>query len=336
MTKPTRRVTLQDIAKATGYSVITVSKTLRDADDIAEQTKRLIRQKAQEMHYVRNGAANALRSGCAKMLGLMLVDISNPFWSNFAKKAEEIARSNGYSTLIMNSDMDGDSEERAIRTAIAQGIDGMLIDPSATYYENTRLLEASGIPFVIVGSNCQDRQVSSVWFDDYLGGRLAAERFLKRGRRKLMMLGLPQNLSGASERVSGFLETLHMENADDACVSMRYVQSRELDCDEIIHEELSKHPDIDGIFACTDRNALSIAYILKERGVRIPEDISLVGFGDMQSYLRIPFPLTTLHASPFDLATNAVEMLMSRLDEDADLTTPIYRKLPVSFVERDS
>lgn len=333
--KRARRVTLKDIAQATGYSVITVSKALRKAGDISESTKALIEQKAREMQYVHNGAANALRSGRAKMLALTLVDISNPFWSAFAKQAEESARAKGYSLLIMNTDMDGVSEERAIRAAIARGIDGMLIDPSMYYLENVRILQASGIPYLIVGCNCQPQGESCVWFDDYLGGKLAAERFLRLGRRHLLMLSLPEWLSSATERVDGFLDALAARDAREACVSIRYMPSREVNSDEIIAEELAAHPEIDGIFASSDRSALAVASILMDMGKRIPEDISLIGFGDLQSHLRIPFGLTTLHAAPFDLARCAVGLLMDALEDDAS-GEAIYRKLPVSLVERMS
>lgn len=330
-----RRITLKDIAEKTGYSVITISKALRGGNDLAESTIKLIRETAKEMGYVVNSAANALRSGQTKMLAMTLVDVANPFWSNFAKKADAIARTHGYTTMIMNTDMDGDSEEFAIRTAVERGVDGLIIDPSVSYRDNVELLEKMGIPFVIVSYMPEDEKVDAVFFDEYRGAYIAAKRFLSQGRRRLLMLNLPVGLPSVDARARGVLDALREEGLGPESVLIANVPNGEGECIRVLRESLAKKPDADGILAYSDHRAMEIADELMGMGVRIPEDIALIGCGNQEAHLRIPFSLTTVDAPPMTLAREATDLLIRRIQEDHDHKS-VHVMIPVHLIERKS
>jgi len=330
-----RRVTLKDIAEKTGYSVITISKALRDSSDLAESTIKLIRETAKEMGYVVNSAANALRSGQTMMLAMTLVDVANPFWSNFAKKADTIARTHGYTTMIMNTDMDGDREEFAIRTAVERGVDGLIIDPSVSYRDNVELLEKMGIPFVVVSYMPEDEKVDAVFFDEYHGAYIAARRFLSQGRRRLLMLNLPVGLPSADARAQGVLDALREEGLGPECVLIANVPNGEGECIRVLRESLAKKPDADGILTYSDHRAMEVADELMGMGVRIPEDIALIGCGNQETHLRIPFSLTTVDAPPMALAREATDLLIRRIQEDHD-HKPAHIMIPVHLIERKS
>lgn len=320
---------------ATGYSTVTISKALRDRNDLAKDTKELIRQKADEMGYVPNSAANALRFGHTRMLALTLVDISNPYWGRFAKCADQIANAYGYTTMIMNTEMDGKSEECAIRTAVERGVDGLIIDPSTCYQENVRILQKMGIPFVVAGYVGEADRMDAVFFNEGMGAFLAAKRFVEQGRRKLLMLNLPKGLMTEKVREAGFLTALREENIDMSNVRLGNVENGEGECIRVLRSLQKQLPNADGVLAYSDHRALEVADELISQGIRIPEDVAVIGFGDLESHLRIPYSLTTLHMSPIDTATEAMELLIKRIQGKL-APEPIHIQIPTHIVLRRS
>ncbi|MEG1515085.1 MAG: LacI family DNA-binding transcriptional regulator [Clostridia bacterium] len=330
-----KRLTLKDIAAKTGYSVITISKALRDGSDLADSTKKLIQETAQSMGYVANSAANALRSGQTKTIALTLVDISNPFWGCYAKKVDTIARSHGYTTMIMNTDMDGKREEFAIRTAVERGVDGLIIDPSVSYRSNVRILEKFGIPFVIAGYIPNDISMDTVSFDEYQIAYLTAKRFLEKGRTELLMLNLPKGLPCTAIRAQGFLDALQEAGLGPEHVSIANVDNIEGECVRVLRRLMEERPAANGVFAYGDHRALEVADELASLGLRIPEDVALIGSGTLKSYLRIPFSLTTTYSPPTLIAHEGTELLIRRMQGDMDPPS-LHVKIPVHIVEGKS
>lgn len=330
-----RRVTLKDIAQKTGYSTITISKALRDKSDLADSTKTLIRDTAREMGYVGNGAASALRSGRTYMLAMTLVDVSNPYWGLFAKKAEEIARGYGYTFMIMNTDMDGLSEERAIRTAVERGVDGLLIDPSEHYQENVRILQKSKTPFVITGGVPEDAPVDAVWYDEYQSSYLATQALLAQGRRRLMMINLPDGLYSTEQRARGALAAMREAGLGEDSIDIRNVPNGIGKCLLAFQEALALHPDVDGVMTYSDHRAWEIASAIQKAGKRIPEDIAIVGCGDLAPAISIPFPIPTVSSHPVEQARLATELLIRRILGQLD-GAPVHKNLPVHLVPREN
>jgi len=330
-----RRVTLKDIAAKTGYSVITVSKALRGSSDLADSTIHLIRETASEMGYVANSAANALRSGQTNMIALTLVDISNPFWSCFAKKADAVARAHGYTTMIMNTDMDGASEALAIRTAVERGVDGLIIDPSVCYRENVEVLQKMGIPFVVVSYMPEEDDMDAVFFDEYQSAHLLVKRLLEGGRRRLIMMNLPVGLPSAAVRAQSALDALREEGLGPENILIANVPNGDGECIRVLRESLAAMPGVDGILTYGDHRAMEVADELMEMGVRIPEDIALVGCGNQESHLRIPFSLTTVDSPPMTLAREATTLLIRRMKEDGPAKAE-HIQIPVHLMARRS
>ena len=332
MAKATRRVTLKEIAGETGYSAMTISKALRNCGDIAPETRRHICDTANRMGYVINGAANALRSGRSMCIALSLVDITNNFWSLFARHSEEIARRNGYSILIQNVDMQPDREKNAIRIALQQGVDGMLLDPSQNYRENVRVLENARIPFIILENPNTDERMNSVTCDQSGGVYIVARHMAERGCKKILFL----NYDHFPWRTDAFIQGLRDNglSSEDNMV-YRSLSSDEVRPGDLIRESFSAHPDIDGLFAFNDSVAYACMCALQEMGKRIPEDVCVVGNGDTESFLPLPVSLTSIHSSPIDLAEQAMNLLLENMASDHPLP-PRHIVLPVTLTKRNS
>lgn len=220
------RVTLKDIARATGYTVNTVSHALNDKDDISAAAKAVIRRAAEKLGYIGDSMAGSLRTGVTKTVAVIIGDVSNPHFAILVREIDAAAAEHGYCTVILNTDENPEKEKSAIRTAVGRRVDGIIICPTQRDGgENTELLKRCGVPYCFVGRH--DGGVSSaVVTDDRMGGRLAAENFLagmakevcgtRSGRRPCFLyLGADGRISSERERREGFFGALKAAGVSD-------------------------------------------------------------------------------------------------------------------------
>jgi LacI family transcriptional regulator len=170
-----RPVTLKDIAKITGYSVNTVSRALRDKEDISDETKKKIKKISLDIGYINNAQASSLRLGHTKTIAVILGDISNPYFGIQMKEIENRARGEGYSSFLINTNENVELEWEAIRSALNKNVDGILICPSQHNEDNIRYLMETGVPFVQIGRYFENLGASYVLQNDELGGYQAVK-----------------------------------------------------------------------------------------------------------------------------------------------------------------
>lgn len=330
-----QRVTLRQIAQETGYAVITVSKALRDERDIAPETKRIIREKAQEMGYVQNAAANALRSGKSMMIAASIIDIMNPYWSIYCKYIERGAYENGYVAIFMENIVECETEPKLLSMAVQRGVDGVLLDPSLKYKENVKLLERVGVPYVLVGWPNADEAVDAVWYDNVRSGYLAGQRLIGRGCRKILMMNIPSPFPVSKEREQGVLMALAEAGFSPENILQRRLTPGQGAPVSLIREIFEADPDIDGIFAFNDYSALQLLSSLRAIGRRVPEDVALVSMDDIQETIAMGIRLTTVHASPIKMAEVSLALLLRRMNGDYS-DFPAKISLPVYLVEGET
>ncbi|NCB02347.1 MAG: LacI family transcriptional regulator, partial [Spirochaetia bacterium] len=190
--RKSQRVTMKDIAIATGFTVNTVSHALKDLKDISEETKKIIKDKAKEMGYLTNMVAVSMRSGVTHTLAIIIPDIANPFFATKVKEMDKLLRDNGYNSIIMNTDEDSEVEYEAVRTAISRKVDGILICPTQKSEDIFDLLISNSIPYVIVGRKFSTRLFYTVVWDDVMAGYLATEHLIKSGKKHILYLNGPE------------------------------------------------------------------------------------------------------------------------------------------------
>lgn len=328
--KGSQRVTMKEIARETGFSVNTVSKALRDAPDLSAQTKRMIRDVAKRLGYVANNMASALRSGYSSVLALIVADISNPFFGILCKEIEQQAARHNYTVIVFNTEEDPEKEDRAIRTALSQNVDGVLLAPSQNGAEAVRLLQAYGKPCVLIGRYFTDRAADAVLYDDENGGYLAGKHLLECGCRNLLMINAPHN-SSAENRAKGFARA--MTEVPGAKSRMLTVESPLGGVPSALRSAYEQEP-FDGIFAYSDLFAMKAVWVLDEMGVE-PDTVKIVGFDDIQSRLSLSKPLTTIGAGKAAFGQALVELLMKRISGDMS-DFPVQQVLPTKLVVRKS
>ena len=326
----TQRVTMKEIARETGFSVNTVSKALRDADDLSVQTKRMIRDAAKRLGYVANNMASALRSGYSNVLALIVADISNPFFGILCKEIEQQAARHNYTVIVFNTEEDPEKEDRAIRTALSQNVDGVLLAPSQNGAEAVRQLQAYGKPCVLIGRYFVDRDADAVLYDDENGGYLAGKHLLECGCRNLLMINAPHN-SSAENRAKGFARA--MTEVPGAKSRMLTVESPLGGVPAALRLAYDQE-QFDGIFAYSDLFAMKAIWVLDEMGVE-PGTVKIVGFDDIQSRLSLSMPLTTIGAGKAAFGQALVDLLMKRISGDMS-DFPTQQVLPTKLVVRKS
>lgn len=327
--RTTQRVTLRDIANATGYSVNTVSKALRDMPDLSEQTKTAIQETAQSMGYVMNDMASALRSGYSGVLALIVSDISNPFFGILCKEIEQQAAKYHYTVIVFNTEEQEDRENRAIRTALSKNVDGILLTPSQHSTKSIELLQQWEKPCVLIGRYFPQLPTDAVLFDDDNGGYLAGKHLVQQGYRRILMLNAPHN-SSALDRAHGFRRAIAESGITGKVVTL---DSPLGGISQILQDAYSQF-QFDAIFAYSDLLAMEAVSCLQQMGID-PHTVGIVGFDDIQSRLALPFPLTSVSAGKAAFGEALVSLLMKRINGGSD-ESPNRMILPTQLVIRNS
>jgi LacI family transcriptional regulator len=313
------RVTLKDVADKTGYSINTVSRTLRGLY-VAEPTAGKIKAAAAELGYIGNSVASSMRSGATRIVTVILGDLANPHYSRIAKIIVNYLDRHGYTATIYNTEDNILHEKNAIISSIRQGADGVLICPNEFEGANVDLLKAAGLPFVVFGRDVADPGITSVKLDDVKGGAIAAKHLAKLGCRRILFVNGPKGVATSMERLEGYRQALAGLGIpyDKAYVLFAPGLFNAVSADEKRWAALARRicrMDFDGIIAFSDQMALKVLQVLRNEGFsRIPIDrIPIVGFDNIMESFPLPLPLSSVGHAGEDMATAAPALLMEML-----------------------
>jgi LacI family transcriptional regulator len=303
--------TLKDIARVTGYSVNTVSRALRDKEDISHETKNHIKRVSAELGYVNNALASSLRLGHTNTIAVILGDVSNPFFSIQMKEIENRARAMGYHSILLNTNEDSGMEREAIQAALNKNVDGIIICPSQQNDANIRYLMEIGMPFIQIGRYFEGLEANYVLPNDERGGYQATRYLIDNGHRDILLLNGPSYISSARDRCAGYKRALSEARLPIRPELIREVSVVGEGSAAVIDDILREKTHFTAIFAFSDLLAWDAWTVLRKRGFSIPKDYSLIGFDNIQSRLAIPFQLSTISTSKAVLSNIAVDCLIS-------------------------
>ena len=312
-----KTVTLRDIAEKTGYSINTVSHALKNKTDISKQTRELIQKTAQEMGYIGNASASYMRSGISKTIAIILGDISNPHFSIMVREIENYIRGLGYTPFILNTEENEEIEYQAILSAAQKNVDGIILCPVQKTRNNILFLKKTGIPFVLIGRRFTELDTDYVVCDDENGGYIAAQYLLELGHRNILFLNAALHISISTERLRGFHRAF-LEKGVPYQPDLVYSGSAQSGgWGEVLASALKKNPSVTAVLAFSDLIAWESVLALNQMGLRVPEDISVMGFDDIQSRFHFPVLLTTVSSSKRTMATAAAELLLQKIQGEA-------------------
>lgn len=329
-------VRLKDIAARAGVSVMTVSKVLRDAPDISISTKTRVKLIAQQMGYVPDSIAQGLRTRTTKLIGLVVPAVTNPVFGPAIVAIEEQAHAMGYQVLLAHSMNDPAREDLVIRRLLSRRVDGFIIcpvyrlAPAAAVYDD---LAESGTPVVLLGHKAPFcSQFPSVESDDIQGGCDAAQHLLQLGHRRIAFFAGSTVSPWSQERLEGYKRALrHAGREVDESLIFNAGTSIQ-DGEKAALQMLGEGARVTAIQACNDLVAIGAARVLAGQGVRIPGDVSLVGFGNFLISEHFQPPLTTIRQPKYRLGAAAMETMRKMLRRE-----PVdNHRLPADLIVRAS
>jgi LacI family transcriptional regulator len=305
-------MSVRDVAERAGVSVGTVSNVLNRPDKVSPTTVERVHAAIDALGFVRNDAARQLRAGRSTSIGMVVLDISNPFFTDVARGAEARAGEERLTVLLGNSDEDGDREKSYLDLFEEQRVHGVLISPVGD--DNARLerLLRRGIPTVLVDRQTEDDRFSSVAVDDDAGGYLAVRHLLDSGRRRIVFVGGPGSLRQVADRLAGARRAV--DETTDATLDVIDTDALSVLQGRQAGESIRSRPPEgrpDAVFAANDLLAMGVLQALSmQGGIRVPEDIALIGYDDIDFASAAVVPLSSIRQPSTLLGHTAVDLLI--------------------------
>lgn len=308
---------MKDIARDLGVSVVTISKVLRNHSDIGDETRKRVLDRVKEMNYRPNLSARSLVTGRSYLVGLLVPDLLHPFFAQIAKSLSKSLLNKGYCLIIANSEGDPQLERQEIDQLLGRGLDALVIASTSTDGDVLKRIDEQGLPYILIDRSFKSSTASFVGVDDVAVGRIATEHLIQTGCERIAHLRGPATSTGI-ERLKGYREALaeHRIAVNEDFISaprtvdVESVSSGTEGMERLL--ELKTRPD--AVFCYNDPTAIGAIDVILEHGLRVPEDIAVVGCGDLHynSYLRIPLSSVNQHTD--QIGTQAARVTLSLLE----------------------
>lgn len=327
-------VTIKDIAKLSGVSTATVSKVINHKDsDIGKSTIERVKKIIEEQKYSPNIVARSMITKKTKTIGLVIPDVRNPFFTDLARGAEDVANERGYSLLFCNTDDDLKKEIKYINNLIEKQIDGIALAGAAIRDQSLEENMDIKIPIVSLDRNVYFKGIEGkIEVDNFSGAYDAVNHLVQLGHKKIMFLSGQVNIKLSKDRLEGYKRALSDNGIDyneNLVVVGRY--SSEFGYETMKNMVLDK--EITAIFCGNDLIAIGAMNALKEKHISIPEDISIVGFDDIYISTLVSPPLTTVRQPSYEIGYLAIETLIDILECKKDFSKKVEIKLELKIRE---
>jgi DNA-binding LacI/PurR family transcriptional regulator len=309
-------ISIKDIARKAGVSHSTVSRALRNSPLVNAKTAALVQKIAREHKYVASAVARSLVTRRTNTIGIVVTSIADPFAGEVVGGIEECALENDYSVILAASHGDPDREFRAVQSFYERRVDGVIVMASRVGTRYLSILSEMNSPIVLINSHHRGEFTYSVRIDNVEAAKMATNHLIGLGHRRIAYIGDESGFQSDSERLRGYQEALKDEgiSLDPAMV---------VQADGTPAKGLSAMSDLlrlpqppTGVFCYNDREALGAMRAVRECGMRVPDDISIVGFDDLFLSSYIDPPLTTIRQPKHEMGRQATEILFALLNEE--------------------
>ncbi|MGJ7031841.1 LacI family DNA-binding transcriptional regulator [Niabella hirudinis] len=331
-----RFITIKDIAKKLNISVSTVSRALRDTYDVNRETREQVLAMAQALNYRPNFNATGLVNRSSHNLAVILPFVANYYFSTVITGIQEVAYQQDYNIMLHITNDSPERELSIIKNLAASNLDGLLVAVSSDSDACTHFQQVidSGVPIVFFDRVPDAIKTSKVMQDDYNGAFEAVEHLIKRGYRKIAHIGGPEGLSFSRKRKKGFLDALAKHGLpvnEDWIIHSGFSQENgEADTLELLKRE--KHPD--AIFAANDRKAIGAIMALKKKGIKVGEQVGIIGFTNDPACTVVSPTLSTIAEPAFEIGKKSCELLLKHISKRNFIAEEVV--LPGRLIERES
>jgi len=305
---PGNKITIKDIAQKAGVSISTVSRVLNDKPDVDDQTKEAIKKVIEELNYQPDNIARSMVLDKTFSIGLVIPNITNPFFPEVARGIEDAAQDKSYSVIFSNTDSKIKKEKEAVDLLLQNRVDGLILSISMENNDIIFELENKDFPVIQLDRNVPDSIYPSVMIDNKSSAYKATNYLLKKGYKKIAHISGPQNTFPGLQRKIGYKKALKENNMGYIKVCKGDFRKKSgYECTEKLLND-TKSPEI--IFAANDMMALGAYNACKEKGYKIPDDIAIMGHDNIGISDLVEPPLTTMDQPKYELGTIAFEKLL--------------------------
>ncbi|MPT15753.1 LacI family transcriptional regulator [Microbacterium sp. HSID17254] len=325
---------VKDVAALAGVSASTVSNYLNHPHVLGAASRERVRAAIAELGFVPNESARQLRAGSSKALALILLDAWLPYFNDLSRGVDDVAREGGWSLFFSDSARDAAREEQNIDMFEAHRVQGIVIYPRGDVVPRLEQLATRGIRSVVVGPIRDSPSVAAVTFDDRGGGRLAGEHLLSLGRRRILFLGAP-TVSQSNDRLAGLRDAVAGTDARISVLDVEHLTTEDGLRAGAHLTDLPAEERPDAVFAANDGVALGVLTQLLRHGIRVPEEIALVGFDDVAAAHQGVVPLTSIRQPGYEIGRAAGAALLQLL-ADPTAAPPAPTPFPAELIVRES
>lgn len=326
--------TIYTVAERAGVSIATVSRVLNGTARVSDQTLARVRRAMEELGYQPNASARGLAGSTTGTIALVFPKLSGPFFSELIRGAEIAASDSGYHLLIYGASGDILGVNNQTLGLLTTKTDGLILASSGVSRCYIQDLQRRELPVVVLGEEPSDIQVNSIQPDNVGGAEKIVTHLIEHGYRRIAMLRGPETSTHASDREHGYREALRLHKLPTINALVVAGAFNEKGGYTAMQSLFQKKSVPDAVFAASDQMAIGAMAAIHERGLRVPEDIALVGFDDIETGRYMNPPLTTVHQDMLGQGQLAVQMLLAMIN---GLQTPVETKvLPATLVIRQS
>ncbi len=331
-------VTIKDIARMLGISVSTVSRALKDHPDISPETKERVNGVAKKLNYRPNALALGLKNNRSNTIGVIIPEVVHFFFSSVVSGIEDLAYEAGLNVMLCQTNEMYERETMVAQALIDHRVDGVLVSvaKSTKRFDHLMSFHDNHIPLVFFDRESASLEADTVIVDDFKGAYMATEHLLSIGCKNIVHLSAPDNLLIGRLRKEGYMQALTDHNFAPDPSNIYLCDTSEKVVDKI-HRILSREPKPDGFFAVNDSTAITVIQELTKSGLRVPEDVAVVGFGDGPLSTIICPALTTIEQNGYEIGFEATRFLLERIAQ-TNLVSPARRKVftPVLLIREST
>jgi LacI family transcriptional regulator len=325
---------IKDVAKEAGVSIATVSRVLNDVDVVNEETKKKVQDAIKKLGYRPNIVARSLKTQKSRTIGIIIPDISNQFYPEIVRGAEDVANIYNYNIMLCNTDLDPDKEMEYLRVLKEKMVDGVIYMSNSLEPAVIELVKSLEMPVVLVETTDKENTFPSVTIDNEKGAVDATEYLIGNGNKKIAYIGTHEDaVNAAAFRFTGYKAALE-KNGIEFDKKLCYFGGLKANDGYEGIKEVIKNSEVDAVFCASDELAMGVINALREEGRRVPEDIDVMGFNDIYSASIFYPKLTTVVQPMYDMGSVGMRMLIKSIN-GAELVQHHFI-LPHEIVKRDS
>lgn len=310
-----KKISIIDVARVAGVSPATVSRVLNKTARVSPELSGRVISAVKELNYVPDPFAHGMRTKRTKTIGLIISDITNPFFPELARGAADCISSSGYSLILCNTDAEPRKEKEYAQLLLNKGIDGLMFTSLRVGVENIRSIMDEGIPCILAGRKTDDiKGLNHVVTDNYKGGCIAGGYLFKLGHRRFLHVSGPLDNSTGKERLAGFLDTLREYGVDERDITIINGDFTMKGGYESAEKILTLKPYPSAIFFANDAMAIGALQKFWEERIDIPEVFSIIGFDNVRISALIAPPLTTVSQEIYEIGRLSAEILIKIIE----------------------